>query len=390
MKILHVISTVDARDGGPQEAIRQLACAHARMGHVTEIVGLDDPEHFDASDVPATAHILGPSHSHYAYSPRLLPWLRANRHKYDAVVMNGLWQYATYATWAALHNTSTPYFIFPHGMLDPWFKHTYPLKHAKKWLFWPWADYRALRDAAAVLFTCEQERVLARESFWLYQCNEVVVNFGTGAPAGDPDAQRALFYQRFPELAGRRILLFLGRIQEKKGCDLLIDAYAQVARQYPAVQLVMAGPDQVGWQSKLMARARQLNIDERITWTGMLAGDYKWGAYRAAEAFVLPSHQENFGIVVTEALACGVPVLISDKVNIWQEVVNDGAGLVANDDLAGTVSLLQRWLQMPAAERARLSVNARRCFINRFEIGRAAAAMIDALTVHVKDARLAA
>jgi glycosyltransferase involved in cell wall biosynthesis len=384
MRILHVISSMDARGGGPMEAVRQLAVAHARMGHLTEVVSLDHPEDFDDSECPMAVHALGPAYTHYRYSPRLLPWLREYGPQYDVVVVNGLWQYGTFATWLALRGTGTPYYVFTHGMLDPWFKHTYPLKHVKKWLFWPWADYRVLRDAAAVLFTCEQERVLARESFWLYRCNEVVVNFGTAAPSGDAAAQQAAFLARFPQLKGKRLILFLSRIQEKKGCDLLIDAYARVANECPELHLVMAGPDQVGWQAQLMERARALGITSRITWTGMLAGDLKWGAYRSCEAFILPSHQENFGIVVTEALACSVPVLISNKVNIWQEVAADEAGLVEEDDPAGTLALLQRWLALPAAEKRRLSENARRCFYTRFEIGRAAGSIIDALSTHVK------
>jgi hypothetical protein len=112
-------------------------------------------------------HALGPAVLGYGFSSRLVPWLRAHAHEYDAVIVNGLWEYIGFATWRALAGGSTPYFVFTHGMLDPWFKHTYPLKHLKKWLYWPWGEYRVLRDACRVIFTCEDERLLARESFWL-------------------------------------------------------------------------------------------------------------------------------------------------------------------------------------------------------------------------------
>ena len=117
---------------------------------------------------------------------------------YDAVVVHGIWQYHSFGVWRALHGTATPYFVFPHGMLDPWFNRTYPLKHLKKLLYWPWAEYRVLRDAAAVLFTAEQERLLARESFRLYRCHEVVVNFGTATPEVDWERAREDFYNAFP------------------------------------------------------------------------------------------------------------------------------------------------------------------------------------------------
>ena len=264
-------------------------------------------------------------------------------------------------------------------MLDPWFKRTYPLKHLKKWLYWPWAEYRVLRDAQAVLFTCEEERLLARQSFWLYKCNEIVVNFGTAAPIGEPAVQRQTFLNRFPELRHKRLILFLSRIHPKKGCDLLIEAFAKVAETEDSLHLVMAGPNQTNWQEQLQLSAEKLGIPEKITWTGMLSGELKWGAFHAAEVLVLPSHQENFGIVVAEAMACGVAVLISNKVNIWREIAADDAGLVANDDLDGTVELLQKWLKMLPNEQQTKQKNAKNSFNKRFEIHQAAQSLINTL-----------
>jgi len=148
----------------------------------------------------------------------------------------------------------------------------------------------------------------------------VVVGYGTSAPTGDAEQQQKLFLRRFPHLRDQRLVLFLSRIHPKKGVDLLIEAFAAVAPMDPRLQLVIAGPDQVGWQAQLQQRAAALGIAERITWPGMLGGDLKWGAFRAAELFCLPSHQENFGVVVAEALACGLPVAIAEHVNISAEV----------------------------------------------------------------------
>jgi len=390
MNILHVISSVNMKGGGPIEGVRQLAAAHARAGHATEVACIDAPETGADGDFPFPVHRLGPPLTHYRYSPHLLPWLRIHARRYDAVVVNGLWQYGSFATWRALKDTGTPYFVFTHGMLDPWFKREYPAKHMKKWLFWPWADYRVLRDASAVLFTCEEERLLARQSFWLYRCHEVVVNFGTAAPPPDSGAQRAAFFERFPEVGGKRVILFLSRIHTKKGCDLLLRAFAATAATHPDLHLVMAGPEQNGYGAALRALARKLGIAERITWTGMLTGVRKWGAYRAAEVFVLPSHQENFGIVVAEALACGVPVLISNKVNIWREVAEDDAGLVAGDDAHGTTELLQCWLALGADERRGYSARALDCFARRFEMDHAARNVAAALARGVSSLRHAA
>jgi glycosyltransferase involved in cell wall biosynthesis len=249
----------------------------------------------------------------------------------------------------------------------------------KKWLYWPWAEYRVLRDAQAVLFTCEEERILARRSFWLYQANEAVVDFGILDPEGEKHGQREQFFQSYPSLRNKRLLLYLSRIHKVKGCDLLVEGFARMAARDPALHLVMAGPDQEGWQQNLMDLAKAHGVENWITWTGMLTGDMKWGAFHAAEVFVLPSHSENFGIVVAEALACGVPVLISDKVNIWREIVHDGAGFAESDTLDGTVALLERWLGLSADEIQQMRFRARSCFEDRFKIQQAAIKLVNVI-----------
>lgn len=388
MKILNVISSTDPKGGGPIEVINQLGQTLLKQEHIVEIACLDNPNSPWLKAFTLPVYALGPSISSYAYSKHFVPWLRQNATKYDVVIVNGIWQYSSFGVWLALNSlrqrgSPTPaYFVFTHGMLDPWFKRTYPIKHLKKWLYWPWADYRVLRDAQAVLFTCESERILAKKSFWLYKCNEKVVNFGTAAPPGNPVAQRQIFLNQFPELCNKRLLLFLSRIHVKKGCDLLIQAFAKVASSDNSLHLVMAGPDQTGWQAELQKQARELGVDRKITWTGTLSGDLKWGAFHAAEVLLLPSHQENFGIVVAEAMACGLPVLISNKVNIWREISADGAGLVANDDLNGTVELLQKWLVITPDEQNNMRQKAQKSFQERFEIHQAAKSLLNVLNAN--------
>jgi glycosyltransferase involved in cell wall biosynthesis len=389
MRLLFVIPTLDPVAGGPVENLRQCATVMSEMSHSVEVATLDPPESRWVRDCPLPATGLGPAVGSYAYAPRLVPWLKRNASDHDVVIVRGIWQYHSFACWRALRRSNTPYVVFTHGMLDPWFKRTYPWKHAKKWMYWPWAEYRVLRDAKAVLFTCEEERLLARKSFFLYRCNEKVVSYGTATSTQSPDIGKAAFFQRHPELKGKRFLLFMGRIHPKKGCDLLIEAFASVRQDDPECYLVIAGPDQMGMQSQLMALARRTQAANRISWTGMISGDIKQGAIEAAEAFILPSHQENFGIVVAEALACGKPVLISNKVNIWREIEQDGAGLVANDDLDGTRWLLRTWFGMSAADRQLMSARASESFLNRFEIRRSAQSVIDVVLLLVGGASTA-
>ncbi len=309
--------------------------------------------------------------------------------------MNGIWTFPDLAVRSAARRAQTPYGIFAHGALDPWFKRTYPFKHLKKFIYWPF-QYAVLRDARAVFFTSETERDLARKSFRPNEWKSVVVPYGINDPEerrkepqeppevegerrrerrNRDEVQKEAFYCTLPVLRGRRFLLFLARIHEKKGCDLLLRAFAKQAATVPDLDLVIAGPDPVGLQAKLQQLAEKLGISKRVHWPGLLGGEIKWGAIRSSEAFVLPSHQENFGIAVVEALAIGRPVLISDQVNIWKNIEDDRVGLVDEDTLEGTERLLCRWFSISAAERDAMAARAKASFFSRYAMNRAAVAI---------------
>jgi glycosyltransferase involved in cell wall biosynthesis len=390
MKLLHIFHSLSPASGGPAEGVRQMAPHLAVLGVEISAASLDPPDAPWLKDHAFPTFGLGPALGTYGYRRGLPGRIRALAQQHDLVIIHDMWQYNAFATWRALRGTRIPYYVYPHGMLDPWFKHTYPLKHLKKWTYWPWAGYRVLRDAEAVLFTTEQERILARESFWLYQARERVVGYGTSAPTGDTNRQRQLFLDRFPELTGKRVLLFLSRIHPKKGIDLLIDAFAAVASTDPALHLVIAGPDQVGLQASLEQQAAKLGIANRILWPGMLSGDLKWGAYRTAELFCLPSHQENFGIVVAEALACSLPVAITKPVNISAEVEAAGAGIVHDDTTAGTTKALQTWLKLSAKDRQTMGQCGLQLFQDRFDFAALAKTLLPVLEASQANPREAA
>jgi glycosyltransferase involved in cell wall biosynthesis len=384
MKILRSIHTVNPALGGPIESVRQSSAILARRGHAVEIVSLDAPSDPWVRDFPVPVYALGSGRGGYSYAPRFTDWIKSRHAEYDAVIIHGLWRYNSFGAWRALRGTATPYFVFPHGMLDPWFKRTYPGKHLKKLLYWPWAEFRVLRDAAAVLFTSEEERRLARESFSLYRCNEVVVNYGTAAPEIDLAGARDEFLRDHPQLPGKRVFVFLGRLHEKKGCELLIRAFVTLRRSVAEnLHLVMAGPAADGAylsHLKQLASALGDGPEAAISFPGMLTGQLKWGAFSAADAFILPSHQENFGIAVVEAMACGRPVLISNKVNIWREIVEGGAGFVEDDDADGVLRLFRKWLAVPEDERMRMGTRARDLFLGRFEVNQAVDSLLRVLS----------
>jgi glycosyltransferase involved in cell wall biosynthesis len=312
-------------------------------------------------------HALGPAKGSYGYSAKFTQWMREHLDDYDLVVMNGIWNYHSYGAYRAIRGTKKPYFVFTHGMLDPYFNKISFLKRMKKAVYWHLFEKQCIQNATAVMFTCEEERILARQSYRGFHCTEQVASFGTADPKVDLAACRAEFLSAYPQLAGKRMLLFLSRIDPKKGIDLLIQAAARLKGGYKDVVYVIAGPDNAGIQGSLVSLAEKLGVSDQIIWPGMLTGNMKWGAFAAAEAFILPSHQENFGIVLAESMACGKPVLTTNKVNIWHEVEEFQAGLVANDDTDGIASLLTKWLSASVEERARYGANARACFEQKFE-----------------------
>lgn len=383
MRLLHVVHTLNPDRGGPSESVRMFAQAHQRAGNEVEIAtldGINDGPNGDGyrSLVNCDVHPCGPGRSNYGYSPRLDEWLRSSYQRFDGVIVNGVWQYHGVAARRALAGRKR-YVVFAHGMLDPYFKDRFPLKHLKKLVYWTLQEHRNLNAAQAVCFTSEEERRVAADGFPFCRFRRVVVPYGTMGPSGDPEALKSAFLMAWPQLRGKEYLLYLGRIHPKKGCDLLLDAFAQAA--IPNLQLVMAGPDEAGWSSDLKVQADRLGISDRIVWTGMLRGEAKWGAFYGAQAFVLPSHQENFGIAVADALACGVIPLISDKVNIAPDVAADGAGLMDTDSVEGTVRLLTAFQALSPDQRAKMRMRALECYQNRYALKNSAQAVYKALGI---------
>jgi glycosyltransferase involved in cell wall biosynthesis len=366
MNILHVIPSINPASGGPAEGLRQLCHIYHMGGHTVTVATLDSPELVKKYNFPAEVFALGPGWGVYGYARGAAKWFKANIAKYDVVFINCIWQYNTLAAYEALAKTKIPYAVFTHGMLDPYFKRRFPLKHIKKSIYWHLFLQRILANATTLLFTCEEEKILAGQSFSRYRVRETIVPYGTFGPECDTAEAVEGFLTKWPHLRGKRLALTMGRIHPKKGTDILIEAFAGSLAKDPAWHLIIAGPDQIGMQAQLQALADRLGLEGKITWTGMIRDEMKWGALTASEVFVLPSHQENFGIVVAEALVCSLPVILSDKVNIWREVVNYWAGLVCEDTMEGTRNALLRWAALSQEEISSLRLRSRKCFDDLF------------------------
>jgi glycosyltransferase involved in cell wall biosynthesis len=380
VKILHVIGSVDPRGGGTTNHVFSTAEVWSRHGHECHILCLDSPNSSCVLRSPQVIFAIGPQRTHhelarrilpflrYGYTPKLVKWLNKYAQNYDAIILNGLWNYTSYGSWLALRKLDVPYFVCPHGMLDPWLQKAHPTSHFLKAIFWRLFEWKVVRDARGIFYACEEERQLAQTFVSDCKCQEFVAGYGTQDILGDGNAQKAAFFSKFPELRERKLIVFLSRIHPKKGLDLLIKAFARQSNNFSDFDLLIAGPDQVGLTPQLKKISVQLGIEKRLHWVGMLTGDEKWGALRSAAFFVLPSHQENFGIAVVEAMALGVPVLITKQVNIWQEVELSGSGHVVMDNVDDVSCGLNRFCSLVPDQLRVLGQNARLCFEMRFNL----------------------
>lgn len=393
MKFLRIIANIDPSSGGPCQGIRNSIPEMEKLGVQTEVVSLDDPAASYLGKDAFTVHALGPGKGPWCYSSRLVPWLVENLGRFDIVIVHGLWLYPTYGAHRAMKlfkkkNTRFPrLFIMPHGMLDPYFQKAPErrLKALRNSIYWRLIEEKVVKEADGLLFTCEAELQLAREPFSPYHPRrELNVGYGISSPPFFTPEMRLAFLRKCPQLGDNPYLLFLSRIHEKKGVDLLIRVYKTLLEESgkknsSLPKLVIAGPGlQTAFGQKIQRMVSQsLLLRPFVFFPGMLDGDAKWGAFHGCEAFVLPSHQENFGIAVVEALACGRPVLISGQVNIWQEIEAEGGGLVAPDSLEGTRQMLQTWKGKSAEEKGLIAKGALNSFEKKFSIGPAAKQLLE-------------
>lgn len=390
LKLLHIIAGMDPKLGGVSQALRTMIKGVSKLEVYNEVVCLDEPNSSFLQTSPFPIAALGPGKGPWNYSSKTIPWLVKNLVRFDAVIIHGLWLYHGYALRKALKNLRQDskrnklrinfprIYVMPHGMLDPYFQNSpgRKLKALRNWIFWKVIESNVVNEADGVLFTCKEELRLARLPFQPYHPKkESVIGLGVEEPPSFSPYLNEALRDKCPQLNDSPYLLFLSRVNEKKGVDLLIKAYQSVSETKRKAgdampKLVIAGPGvETAYGQRMMRLAHgSLEFKSSILFPGMLTGDAKWGAIYGCEAFVLPSHQENFGIAVVEALACKKPVLISNQINIWKEIITNDGGIVKDDTLEGTIELLKCWTQLSGENKLTMAQNARNSFEKNFSV----------------------
>jgi glycosyltransferase involved in cell wall biosynthesis len=346
MRVLHVIPSVAERSGGPATAI--IPMCRALMQQRIEVLliatnaGLHEHEVAEYKGVPA---MLFPAEfgESFKYSRPLASWLGAHVQQFDLVHVHAVFNHSSVAAARACGRANVPYVIRPLGTLDPW---SMTQKSLRKRLFWQIAGKGMMQNAAAVHYTSEAEKLSTERLTGL--------NHGRVVPLGIETAvatSREKLIQHFPSLGHEPYVLVLSRLHPKKSLDVLIDAFGSLVQrqQFSNWRLVLAGDGTGEYVSLLKHRASQC---DRILFTGWVDGEQKDALLGYASLLALPSHQENFGLCVMEALSHSVPVLVSPGVNLAPEIVSNNAGWVAAIDKEALTAKLAEALG-DEAERAK-------------------------------------
>ncbi len=324
MKILHVVPSIDGVWGGPAKSVPALAGALARAGHTVEIFTTNWPR--CGQSLRAAPQIgyrdgvrvrIFPSapfrfDRKVPSAPGLLAALCQPERDFDIVHFHVIWNPVVTFGMQRMRRQRRPYVVAPRGAMDP----VVFARH--RWKKMPWAllwERANLQGAAYVHFTAAAEAEKARQCGWRFRNTVIAPNLiDVNAWRDLPD--RCVFERRFPELNGREVVLFVGRINWLKNLDLLIRATVLLRQRHPQACLVCAGPDNEGHQAALEALVKRLDAGGHVLFTGMLQGDDLRAAYARADIFALVSKRENFGMAAGEALACGLPIVISDGVDL--------------------------------------------------------------------------
>jgi glycosyltransferase involved in cell wall biosynthesis len=379
MKVLHVIPSVAPWRGGPSVAIRAVTRGLSRQGINTHVATTNDnqpgplevPLGRPVDEDGVTYHYFPRQTRFYICSLPFSTWLWRSAHEYDLIHIHAVFSYCSnVAAWIA-HRKAIPYIIRPLGVLNRWgLENRRPVL---KQMSYALLEKRLLSRAAVVQYTTEQERDEAASLGFPHRSAVIPNPVEAAQPASEVRGQ---FRAQYPELADRRIVLFLSRIDPKKGIDLLLPAFRDVLRQDPRAALVIAGEGEPSLLDRLRRMASGLGIGNSVFWPGFLSGARRTAAFADADLFVLPSYSENFGMAPVEAMSSGLPVVLTDQVGIHKEVTEARAGIVtsaSSQPLASAIAILLRQEEM----RSEMGRNALRLAASRYSVEAVTGRLID-------------
>lgn len=384
MKILHIIPSYYPafKYGGPIESVYLLNKALAKRGIevtvLTTNAGLENRKdilinkwvELEGIQIKYLPYYF---YEHYTFSPQLFFDVVNNISKYDLVHITAFWNFPVLSGSIGSALNKKPYIISPRGVL-----YDAAINIKSKWikkLYFSLIGRHYLNAANGIHFTTRHE-LEGIADFIKINTKSFVVPNGLDLSRFTNLPEKGLFKNKYPALKDRKYILFLGRINRQKGLDILSKAFSNLANAFKDLFLVIAGPDESGYKKELEKQFIDYKLSQRVIFPGMLTRD-KLSAYIDAEAFVLPSYFENFGMSVVEAMACGVPVVISDKVGICREVQASNSGIVTETNAVSLYKGIKNLLDNPNLCNE-IRTNARRLVEEKYNIEVIADLMINA------------
>jgi glycosyltransferase involved in cell wall biosynthesis len=356
MRVLHVVGSLDPTAGGSTSAAFHTSGYLRKHGVDAELAGTwegpESAEHITDQwpELPIHGFARRAPH-HYWHSPALRSWLGEEVASYDLIVVNGLFKFPFVDAGRAARRARVPYLVQPHGSLDPYDLRKHRL--LKEWVYGPLVARRLLRNAAGVVVTSEQER--RHLVTYGVDCHVAVVPLPVVGPAAAGDGAR--FRRSIGVDDSTPVVLFLSRIDPKKGLERLLEALKAVRSSHPGLTLVIVGAaEDASYEAGLRQLGLDLGVSDNVVWAGLRIGDEKWDAFAAGDVFALPSDYENFGIVVLEALLAERPIVISEGVDISDELAAAGVAYLCGRDVPSLVARLDEAL----TDRSRSADMARR------------------------------
>ncbi len=341
-RVLHLISSMDPYTGGPARALTGLAKAQKRCGldvciSSTYARNADLRLVDQLRDHKIDIHMIGPVYTPLALHHRMNSCLEKLVGDADVIHIHALWEQIQHKGAVIARRKMKPYIIRPCGMLAKW---SLAQKHFKKQLFLALRVRNNLNKASLIHFTTQMEKELA--SVLQLEANSIVIPNGLDLSEFSQLPELGRFRKKYPQTRGKLVIAYLGRLHYVKGLELLIPAFAKVKSEN--TMLVIIGSGDNHYLKKIMSLVKQHGISDQVIFTGMLHGSDRIEALRDSDIFILPSYQENFGIAVAEALAAGLPVLISDQVNLQQEIRHAEVGAVFPNHIDQIADTMVKWI----------------------------------------------
>lgn len=320
----------------------------------------------------------------WQYSPKIKKAIENNIKNFDLVHINEIWKYPATIGMHISNKLNIPYIVNPRGALYPY---TFGKKIYKKWFYYKLTMDGLLNNASAIHYTTDDEY---REvhSFLKLKNKVIIVPNGIDLSEFESLPSKEDMFKKYPNLRGKKLLLFLSRISWIKGLDVLFRAYSVLAKEKEDIHLLIVGKDDGdGYEKEVRQWAVDYGIDSRITFTGLQTGLEKLKALAGSDVFIQPSYSESFGMAVLEAMACGLPVVISDKVgNIYKEVEKNNAGIVVQTNAESLCTGIKALLDNEKL-RKEASKNGKRLVADCYSIDKVADRMIESYEIVIRESK---